>query len=402
MKKYKQVWAAALALALLLAGCQAGPGPASQSGQEKPGTVSEQPVEFLSQNQDILGYQALGEDGLYYVDEYTPTLRYIDLASGKDIPLCSSPNCEHNSDSCTSQLGGQPQIVSAGDKLFFFYPGYSDGVNTPVCPTIQMSALDGSGREVLCELKPSQDVGGGVAGNSGELYFTTTEPGRQALMRLDVQAGELQTLWESTDSALFLIGAHEHELVLKELAFGENFEDNQHQLLRYDLRTGERAAVKSWVQGAGVDYTGGSYMYYFYPDGSGTSMDITDLKTGQTGTYAAGFPYLNNGAGLVIAGCYEGYLFVMVLEGYEADGTLIVNEYAIQPQTGQVTLLRFKDPVTKRPLDIVAGGHGRLVVLQNQYAGNSQTSYQGTTYTIASLQDYLAGNDAFLWPEKVD
>ena len=98
---------AILTACLLLAGCGAAPAPSGGSGAAAESETAQVTLPTASG-----GLKALGQDtafgsgnssGYYYLstlDGGASLLRYIDYATGQDLPLCSQPNCSHSGETC--------------------------------------------------------------------------------------------------------------------------------------------------------------------------------------------------------------------------------------------------------------------------------------------------------------
>lgn len=74
---------------------------------------------------------------------------YTDYATKVQIPLCASPNCDHNSSECLS-IADTNSLFVYNDKLYQFYQGYDAPQH------LKCMNLDGSNSEILLELKENE------------------------------------------------------------------------------------------------------------------------------------------------------------------------------------------------------------------------------------------------------
>ncbi len=64
-------------------------------------------------------YNDCGTDhGYYYINEDGTNLMYIDYESKQEVYLCSSPGCKHDTEECTSYIGGEGSTM---EKTLFYY-----------------------------------------------------------------------------------------------------------------------------------------------------------------------------------------------------------------------------------------------------------------------------------------
>lgn len=119
--------AAGLALALL-AGCAAGPQPASTAAPSPaaPNAQTPEAAAFGEMEQATPGLRAMGEDGMYLLEQYfsgAMNLLYADFTTQQEVFVCAEPNCPHNTASCTSWLpfAGDytfPALAALKDQLY--------------------------------------------------------------------------------------------------------------------------------------------------------------------------------------------------------------------------------------------------------------------------------------------
>ena len=79
--------------------------------------------ESLTLQENIYGGIALTQDEVFYFDELEPeNLNYLELfrASGEDkgVPLCSLPDCTHDTSSCNAVFEHPSDVFCAGDAVY--------------------------------------------------------------------------------------------------------------------------------------------------------------------------------------------------------------------------------------------------------------------------------------------
>lgn len=123
--------------------------PVSNELQEaKPEDVSQEGLDLHPFFAEARG--AATKEGYYYIEDTAEGqfVAYVDYATQKQIPLCPSPNCTHNDESCQAYLPGRSgslQLTQWNGKLYLFnFPGGQEDAGG-----VQEMNLDGSNRHYI-------------------------------------------------------------------------------------------------------------------------------------------------------------------------------------------------------------------------------------------------------------
>ena len=126
--------------------------PESQPQQEEAQKVFEGSLSFVNPHS---GSGASSDTGYY--DYHTlpdggVTLMYTDYATKTRVPLCSSPSCVHQDETCSAwyaYTGGGMLPLVVGERLVLAVNGSNDSSaqENAAGPYLEVMALDGSGKE---------------------------------------------------------------------------------------------------------------------------------------------------------------------------------------------------------------------------------------------------------------
>lgn len=135
MKKIK-LWAAALAAAMLLSGCE------------------KSPAEPTENNARIVwNFGNADERGELFTDS-NERLNFIDFETMNSALLCSRPNCTHTNENECSAFGMRNHTILYGDKLYFFDVETNHVDDEIIDTTIVYKAeTDGTNRVKVCEIE---------------------------------------------------------------------------------------------------------------------------------------------------------------------------------------------------------------------------------------------------------
>ena len=357
-------------------------------------------LKMLSLSPDDTGAQACTDQGMYWVEseDGRSMIHYWDLATGQATYLCASPNCQHTDDSCTAfatSTGFAPSIGVDEEHLYLFFIDYNDGQNEYPA-RIEVGNLDGGDRHTLYTFGSGQTMGAGVVSDGARLYLTRSTVSPEGaysneLISLDVNTGELTTLYSADEGYLFVLGTDGDELWIKEITT-----DGIHKVSTYAPATGAWTPRTEYEQEQMVGYASGPWWFQLEPDGEQVTLTATDGT--QEIHLPDCFPSVQGTAGIYVEGYYHDTLFVDSVTGVEEDSSLQVKMFAINCQTGQVVEFPFTDAVTGRPLQVVgaAGPEEDILILENNaYNGTTQTSWERTFYQAIPFDDCMAGTANF-------
>ena len=206
---------AILTACLLLAGCGAAPAPSGGSGAAAESETAQVTLPTVSG-----GLKALGQDtafgsgtssGYYYLstlDGGASLLRYIDYATGQDLPLCSQPNCSHSGETCPAWFaysGTSANVYATDEQVFVTFNGSpwdSDAFaeyGEAALPRVLTLAPDGSGRREVARFGAADAFTSLPAAGDGTFYTIVTDygegegSGEKRIAAIDLATGKVTT-----------------------------------------------------------------------------------------------------------------------------------------------------------------------------------------------------------------
>lgn len=281
--------AVAAALALL-AGCGKAPASAVPSGSgqtaEAGSALSSGPVQELTAPlpYQLFSQGAGSEEGFYYV-EPTPAnslagqLRYVDYASGLDVPLSAQVNSDHSDETDTSYLDsieGEYRLFLSGGQLYFLR---SDAV--------YRMEPDGSGRRLVYQCDRG-DLLMCAAADESQLYLFQRAGQDIQVLRVPKEGGSAATVATlSGDQDVTLVGCRDGLLYLHRMGYDPDKADSTgvlgattHTLTTLDPATGQLTELADLCPDDtqyAEPYMAGETLLLFYPS-DGLQLAICDEK----------------------------------------------------------------------------------------------------------------------------
>lgn len=293
---------------------------------------------------DRPGISGDGSDTGYYSfrqrEDASALLCYLDYATGREVVLCSQPNCTHDSDTCPAwyPFVNGLRAVPVGDRLIVLQggsPNYVDLLGVDATPKIQVMNPDGSDRREAFAFPASSWVStlprGGFARDDAYLYFTITDQSAGANARTLCAAdgeGRVFALCALPEDEERIAGGDGQSLILTCMPGSSNLDGTYTtQVRRLDLTTLQETTLFSYpadargVCGQGDYYVlaGNKLQSYSLTDGSLLSEAEADAPGAQA-----------------LYGVYDGKLLI---SGYTDQGEPLY--YGIDTRTGARTDLPY-------------------------------------------------------------
>lgn len=263
LKNSWQCFFSFIACIIFMTGCgQQTPESTAAPQTSIPQTASEQRKGLTSlQNADGFVYGATTEEGFYHVQESDEAdgslnIYYTDYSSLQTVILCSQPNCNHHSESCTGWVpytGNGVSLMAVGEQLVLVYPGGSgtDKDGTPMFPRIQTADPDGNNRRTVVSFEANQEFFGPYLTDGKSLYArqdTYTDQGcDSALVAVDLETGEASTIFSlNSDEGDAIWGAADEFVFVRHMEIDENGAISGTQLDRVNINTQEKRSVYHW------------------------------------------------------------------------------------------------------------------------------------------------------------
>lgn len=291
---------------------------------------------------DLACCKAVSPEGVYEVAWLRPgacNLLYLDAASQKEIFLCSSPNCNHDTEACSSYL----EVGESGCSYNIFY--YKDhlyalrNMGGTESPYLMEFAPDGTQRRTVLTLNSGEMFTGTVLGYGDSILCEITVVGDDTfshpqLEKIDLETGSREILFQypgEKGSSLSLLGAAGTRLYY--LATDEA----EYQYYAVDLSQGSQAFENWHDHPVGPGFDGLTLQcsvqgnYFCTIDTAHNTLGYENLVTGEKKEFSA--PELNSGDELYgFANLYDDR-FALVLYNAEKGSRYVL----LDPETNQPT-----------------------------------------------------------------
>lgn len=406
---------AILTACLLLAGCGAAPAPSGGSGAA--GAESETAQVTLPTASG--GLEALGRDtafgsgnssGYYYLstlDGGAFLLRYIDYATGQDLPLCSQPNCSHSGETCPAWFaysGTSANVYTTDQQVFVTFNGSpwdSDAFaeyGEAALPRVLTLAPDGSGRREVARFGAADAFTSLPAAGDGTFYTIVTDygegegSGEKRIAAIDLATGKVTTDDSVQRREMRIVGAAGRELVLQSMV-----SDTPSAYAAYNVDSGELRDLYNGSEPVSAACRDGALILLETKTGT---LRCIQIATGQETTLSTD---LFSGRSLdfvTLAFVTDAGYVVQAHQGRTAYNFLI-------DQTGKTTRQELfadsTDPHDKlRMLDIFAQpGGDYLVAPSRSYRTVKVPGPKGVSYGIDEpVHDFALISQADFWASK--
>lgn len=409
----KQILCLTAAMALLCA-CAARHAPAS--GQSSATATSVPPAAEVIRTGEMRALSAGNEEGYYLTGnrDDDQLLCYIDYEQAVEVPLCTSPSCAHDSETCTAWIPRDQfisSLVSVNENTIAFIRNPSDGAQT-----IEAADATGANRRTLYTAEEGQFLQTIACADDEALYCIWEDASENALEmkvgRIPLNGGEAEVLSAYPDPAPELKGVSGNDLVLYQYKWGDTPEETEanggeHSVLLWNMVTGEETMLDTWHS-----EPGSSGRTVCWHDGRlyWTASDAADAihwmdTEGGAGQTEVTWPEEVTAAAettFTLERIVDGQALVTVWGPW---GTDLLKRYVVD-LSGDSTAaaeipLRFVSNASERPIEILAETDGELLVhfaQQDSFATQVQEDgYPSKTveitnrYGMISWQNFLAG-----------
>lgn len=259
--------------------------PGQETPMQTPAPAATEPPNLQSEtllfSRSAAGAQTA--DGFYsmqYNEDWTGCLMFSDYATQQTVPLCSQPNCEHDTASCTAWFGDPyniPRILTNGEKLVYCYLGMS-GMATEQA-FLETAAMDGSARTTIYTFPANETLDEGACIDSNAVYVLTrlTQQGNAPsakcrLLRIDLENHTAEELWsreQENGTNYFLAGSLNGWIVLKEIRaeatsaqdVSAQIQSQRHTLYLVSPVDGTVCKLYQWKQDSALEMPDGDELF---------------------------------------------------------------------------------------------------------------------------------------------
>ena len=414
LKNSWQCFFSFIACIIFMTGCgQQTPESTAAPQTSIPQTASEQRKGLTSlQNADGFVYGATTEEGFYHVQESDEAdgslnIYYTDYSSLQTVILCSQPNCNHHSESCTGWVpytGNGVSLMAVGEQLVLVYPGGSgtDKDGTPMFPRIQTADPDGNNRRTVVSFEANQEFFGPYLTDGKSLYArqdTYTDQGcDSALVAVNLETGEASTIFSlNSDEGDAIWGAADEFVFVRHMEIDENGAISGTQLDRVNINTQEKRSVYHWDSlGQRVMLFGSTLICY---TASTNELSRVDCLSGERTLLAQNALPQNAETGNVNLIWYDDGNLLL---SYSLEGENTPHFVVFEEKTGRFSECGLHYHATARELPVCVVGEipaqdSYLVLCDEVTVDSVSNLYSGArtapVYAQIKKEEYWAGNN---------
>lgn len=320
---------------------------------------------------------AATETGYYEIMSTQPdyiNVLYTDYQTLTRTYLCSSPECLHYDDTCTSWLPtmGQTYLFAsqAQNKIYLVSCGVaSDGTASDTAAvTGQIFEFDPSGanRRVLYQLQSNEQFSGTAAANNAKLYtgvqVVNYETGKMTLeiREIDLKTGETKTIYTTENTGERILGAYGDYVVLEVLG------ESSRSYVSLNVMSGETSAAQysyDYTQEVRTEWVDGNFVYSLRPDESPNySLYRVDLTSAAEQKIAESIVIYDVDS-TRISGVFDNYVEIETSDNRNPDDIKPI-KYLVDSASGTccVSNLKYESLGTTRDIYILAQAGDRFLV----------------------------------------
>lgn len=202
-----------------------------------------------------------GNSAVYYLIEQSDggrLLCYMDYEQAIEVPLCTSPACAHNSETCTAWVPEEESVsslVCVDEETIAWIQSRADGSQT-----IEIADATGAGRRVLYTGESGQFLQTLACADDGALYLIQEEVSQNEfgtwLYRTSLDGGEARPVGKFPDPVPEWKGLLGNDLVLYQFDWGDTTDEAQengceHRVFLWNPETGEEKTLDTWHSDSG-------------------------------------------------------------------------------------------------------------------------------------------------------
>ena len=232
------------------------------------------------------GYMSESHDG-YYVSLQN-NLKFLDSKLENCVPLCSNPDCTHNTEECVSYIGRNGISLSSSvyyNDGYVYETGVEKVENTGCDINLYRLKDDGTSFEkymTLYRLEINDDETPGypeICIHRGYVYYVIPFQSTMKLQRMKLGSKEAETVYEMTGDRqnLYRIKAYGNHIFFQAGNFSADNIDINASIFSYDIDTGK---VEKVVENAVSYYGIGINRLYYSLDGGVQVYDF-EKKTSE-------------------------------------------------------------------------------------------------------------------------
>ncbi len=374
---------------------------------------------------DIITRGSGNRNGFYQIipnENGYANLMYTDYTTASQIYLCSTPNCEHNSETCTSYIDNTGFSVFPAvykEKLFLIYSSFSQVTSSK----IECMDMNGNNSHTLFTFDPSITLNDGAIVGNDEIVisgYKIDDSGESIqsipfIGAISINSGEYREIYSLPDTGekiqqnLFLRGVSDTGFILKTISFetGADASDSTSRIFELSFDGKKETELLSFTGNTCFEEHNGKELIYLRFDSNSVSLCKRTNQSSQEDVvvenvcnlpcvHETDLPF--NQDNLYIVGFVDDYVLLNHLydDGYDEDENIFLRyaQYAVNLSDGAAVEITLSNTVmaTQKPINIVAKYDDSLLVDAVEEVVNG-IAYRRTG--IISVQDYLHSVPAY-------
>lgn len=356
------------------------------------------------------------ESGFYepmVVQSNSLNVLYTDYATGVRTYLCSSPECLHNSESCTSWFSALGTVClftnESQTELFLLSSGYAE-TGTEKSDIAQGKIykmnLDGSERTVLYQLASNEQFSGAVAISDSNIYagvqVINPSNGKMTfeIRKINIDTSKAKSIYHTDNFNNRIVGSYDKSLVIEEVT------DALRNYYMLDVQSGEEGEAKysyDYTAEVRTEQVFGKSVYSLRTqEGTSATLYEIDLESGQERQIAQDIQIYDHDA-TRISDCYDGHLEIETSDNRDKSNIQLL-KYQVDLTSGEVGLcpLQYEMYGINKNVPILAENEtsflvqmavkeGTVTVVDNMGVP-SEIESAIPQYALIPKADYWAGN----------
>lgn len=378
---------------------------------------------------DMVARGSGNEKGFYQIisnDNGYANLLYTDYATASRVYVCSSPNCEHNTTSCTSYIDNTGFSVFPAvykETLLLVYSSYDHWSSNAAPSRVECMDMNGENRRTLYTFDSSITLNDGAIVGNDEIVvsgYKIDDSGNTIrsipfIGAVSLDSGEFREIYALSDTSeqvqqnLFLRGVSETGFILKTISTETSAEASESSSRIYELSFDGKTETEllSFTGNTCFEEHDGKELVYLRFESDGVSLCKRTRQADQEDIVienVCNLPCVRetdlpfNQDNLYIVGFVDNYVLLNHLydDRYDETGNIFLSytQYAINLLNGEAEEITLSNTVmaTQKPISIVAKYDDSLLVDAVEEVVDG-VAYRRTG--IISVQDYLRSVPAY-------
>lgn len=264
--------------------------PESQPQHDKAEKAFEGSLTFVNPHSGPGAPSDTGYYDYHTLPDGSVTVMYTDYATKTRVPLCSSPSCIHQDETCSAwyaYTGGGMMPLVVGERLVLAVNGSNDGIaqENAAGPYLEVMALDGTGKEKVISLPNGMMFESPFVTDDAGFYAICSQTqmdedgqavlSQRQLIRFDLQEKSYTVLRTFENAGAYLEGCTADSLLVRTV--DRTSDGEKDAVVQYSLSSQSAEEIVSWKPPC-VGRVFADQFYLFDPDSS--ELSAVDCTSG--------------------------------------------------------------------------------------------------------------------------